>query len=225
MKTKNVLLVVAVITLGFTACKSETEAKAEKTIDTYAVYVDSITNVAAADMKTHWESIETGFEKKTAEAEAAIVNLKDKVKTDAEAKLAASKAKYAELKAKLEKEKEAEKKASEVDKIQVLRNSLFGQGKVGADMKFDWVNKDNILSVYEQFVNTVAENKDKYSREDWDEVKAMYEALDSRKNTVEKEGLTSKDNFAIAKLKLKFAPMYTVNRMGAKAEENAEAKK
>ncbi|MNR59162.1 hypothetical protein D3C85_1803590 [compost metagenome] len=53
----------------------------------------------------------------------------------------------------------------------------------------------------------------------------MYEALDSRKNTVEKEGLSAEDNRKIAGLKIKFAPMYTVNRMGAKSEETASAKK
>jgi hypothetical protein len=52
-------------------------------------------------------------------------------------------------------------------------------------MNFDW-NKDNIHNVYQQFVHTVEDNKDAYSREDWDEVKLMYEALDSRKHT-EKE--------------------------------------
>ena len=62
------------------------------------------------------------------------------------------------------------------------------------------------------------------SREDWDEIKLMYEALDSRKNTVEKEGLTKEDNRKIAGLKFKFAPMLTVNRMGAKSEEMKEAK-
>jgi len=74
-------------------------------------------------------------------------------------------------------------------------------------------------------VHTVEDNKDSYSREDWDEIKMMYEALDSRKNTVEKEGLSSEGNRKIAGLKLKFAPMYTVNRMGAKSEEMDAAKK
>lgn len=46
----------------------------------------------------------------------------------------------------------------------------------------------------------------------------------TQENTVENEGLTSSDDMKIAGLKLKFAPMYTVNRMGAKSEENAEAK-
>ena len=45
-----------------------------------------------------------------------------------------------------------------------------------------------------------------------------------RKNTFEKEGLTAEDNRKIAALKLRFAPMYTVNRMGAKSEEMKEAK-
>ena len=119
-------------------------------------------------------------------------------------------------------------KKAEIDakNAQLTRNKeLFGSQFIYDDMKFEWVNKDNILAVYDQFVTTVQKNKDTYSREDWDEIKLLYEALDSRKNTVEKQGLTSKDNMKIAGLKLKFAPMYTVNRMGAKSEENANAKK
>ncbi len=106
-----------------------------------------------------------------------------------------------------------------------IRMSLLGNSAVGNDMQFAWVTKDNILSVYENFVNTVQKNKDNYSREDWDEIKLLYEALDNRKNTVEKEGLSSEDNRKIAGLKLKFGPMYTVNRMGTKSEENSKAKK
>jgi hypothetical protein len=36
-----------------------------------------------------------------------------------------------------------------------------------------------------------------YTREDWDEIKVLYEALDTRKNTVEKD-LASSDNMKIA---------------------------
>jgi hypothetical protein len=107
---------------------------------------------------------------------------------------------------------------------QKLRNALFGEGKIGDDMSFDWVNASNIHSVYQTFVHTAEDNKDSYSREDWDEIKLMYEALDSRKNTVEKEGLTKEDNRKIAGLKFKFAPMLKVNRMGAKSEEMSKAK-
>jgi len=108
---------------------------------------------------------------------------------------------------------------------QAIRDAYFGAGKIGEDMSFAWVNKDNILKVYNDFYNEFDKNKDNYSREDFDEVKALYEALDSRKNTVENEGLSSKDNRKIAELKLKFGPKFKWNRMGAKADENADAKK
>jgi hypothetical protein len=50
----------------------------------------------------------------------------------------------------------------------------------------------------------------------------MYEALDSKKNTVEKKVflLITKE---IAGLKFKFGPMLKVNRMGAKSEEMKES--
>ena len=91
-------------------------------------------------------------------------------------------------------------------------------------MEFAWVNKDNILRVYDNFTSTVEKNKESYSREDWDEIKLYYEALDTRKNTVENEGLSGSDNMKIASIKFKFAPLLKANRMGSKAEENSEAK-
>jgi hypothetical protein len=53
-------------------------------------------------------------------------------------------------------------------------------------MNFDWSKWDNIHSVYRQFIHTAEDNKDNYSREDWDEVKLMYEALDSRKTLLKR---------------------------------------
>lgn len=224
MKKTNLLLGMAVIALGFTSCKSETETQAEKTVDTYVVYVDSIGNVAPADAKTNWQAIEASYDQRTMEAEAALANLKDRTK--AQERIDASKAKYDAMKAKLQAEIEAEKQAvAAANPKQKLRNALFGEGKIGDDLNFDWVNKDNIHSVFQQFVHTAENNKDVYSREDWDEVKVLYEALGSRKNTVEKEGLSSEDNGKIASLKLKFAPMYTLKRMSAKTAEMKEAKK
>jgi hypothetical protein len=54
------------------------------------------------------------------------------------------------------------------------------------------IAKDNIHNVYQQFVHTV-ERQIKITREDWDEVKLMYEALDSRK-TLLKRRTYSDDN-------------------------------
>lgn len=218
MKNRSLVVGMAVIALGFTSCKDDKQKEAEKAVDTYVVYVDSLSNVAIEDAKGNWQAIEANYELKNSQAETALSDLNDDMVQ--KEKIEASRVKYEALKAKMIVDLEA----SKPNPKQIMRNALFGEGKVGNDMNFDWVNAENIHSVYQQFVHTVEDNKDSYTREDWDEIKLMYEALDSRKNTVEKEGLSSEDNRKIAGLKMKFAPMYTLNRMGAKSAEMKEAK-
>ena len=223
MKSTKMVLGLAVIALGFTSCKDEKAVESEKMVDSYVMYVDSLGNVTAEDARENWEGIEATYQLKSGDAQAALANIKDN--TAAQERLEAATAKYEAMKAKYEVEmQENAKVAVAANPKQQLRNALFGEGKIGEHMNFNWVNKDNILGIFQNFVNTVDTNKDSYSREDWDEVKLMYEALDSRKNTVEKEGLSGDDNRKIAALKLKFAPMYTVNRMGAKSGEMKRAK-
>jgi len=219
MKKRNLFLGLALVALVFTSCKDEKVTAAEKSVDTYVIYVDSIGNIETNEVKANWQAIDEIYQIKVVEADLALENLKEK--EAAQTRIDASKAKFSALQAQIEANMQAEAMANSK---QLLRNALFGEGKIGNDMNFDWVNKDNILAVYDQFVNTAKDNKDSYSREDWDEIKLMYEALDSRKNTVEKEGLTSADNRKIAGLKLQFGPLYTLNRMGAKTEEMQKAK-
>ncbi len=225
MKKFSLFAGATIIALGFSSCKDENEKVAEKSFDSYEKYVDSVSNVTVDEAKTNWQAIEADYNAKTAEAEAALANMKDQ--TAAQERLDKSKAKYAELKAKLEAEAA---KAAPVPATgatggkQVLRDAYFGAGKIGEDMNFSWVNKDNIVDVYQNFYDTFDKNKDSYSREDFDEIKAMYEALDAHKNTVEKEGLTGENNRKIAAIKLKFAPKFKWERIGAKAEENEKAK-
>lgn len=215
MKKSNLFLGLAFIALGFAACSNSNQKKAEKSVDNYVVFVDSIEKVPVADARARWSDIDAAYQLRVAEAETNLANLKEK---EAEqAKIDAAKAKYEAYKAQVEAKAELSTK-------QIMRNTLFGEGKIGDDMNFNWVNKDNILGVYTQFVDAAESNKDKYTREDWDEVKVLWEGLDSRKNTVEKEGLTSHDNRKIAGLKMKFGPMLKIKRMGAKGEEMKEAK-
>ena len=217
MKSTKWLLGVAIVALGFTSCKNEKETQAEKAVDKYVVFVDSVEKVAVDDAQKNWDGIDAVYQVRMNEAEANLINLKDSLK--AHDRIVASKEKFEAVRAKIVKEPVA------VSPKQQLRNSLFGEGKIGDDMNFDWVNAGNIHSVYQTLIHTAEDNKDSYSREDWDEIKMMYEALDSRKNTVEKEGLSKEDNRKIAGLKFKFAPMLKINRMGAKSEEMAKAKK
>lgn len=217
MKRINLILGAVAISVAAASCKNESEAKAEKTVDTYVVYVDSVGSLAAADAKANWEAIDAAYQQRTMEAEAALADMKDR--EAAQKKLDESKAKYEELKAKIQAEANAGS-----DRKATLRTSLFPAGTVGDDMSFAWVNKDNILKVYNDFYNEFDKNKENYSREDLDEVKLLYEALDARKNTVEKEGLSGPDNRKIAELKIKFAPKFKWERVTTKGEENKEAK-
>lgn len=210
--------ILAMVVLGFTSCKDEKQAQAEKTVNNYVVYVDSLDNVSADDAKSNWEAIDASYQVRISEAEASLAESDNETLRE---KVAVSKVKYEALRAKYEAEAAASKPKTP---NQLLRDRFFGEGKVGEDMNFSWVNKDNILQVYQDFLDSYEKNKGDFSREDYDEVKLIYEALDSRKNTVEREGLSSEDNNKIASIKFKFAPMFKMNRIGAKARENEEAK-
>ena len=216
MKNFKFLLIAVLSVFTLISCKNEKETYAEKAVADYEMFVDSINNVAVADLKTDWDSIENDHQRRKLIAENALLELENREVY--EGKIIVSSDRY-----ELYKSSYLAQQPKIVTKSAV-RTALFGSNDMGDDMSFNWVNKTNILSVYDNFVSTVEKNKDAYSREDWDEIKLLYEALDTRKNTVENEGLSSSDNSKIASLKIKFAPMYTLNRMGSKAEENSEAK-
>ena len=221
---KNLLQIgiLATLLLVITSCKDEKQAQAEKTVNNYVVYVDSLENVSETDAKANWEDIDASYQIRVNEAEMSIAESKDSEAL--KEKLAVSKAKYDALKAKYQAALDAEKVVVVLTPNQLLRNKFFGEGKVGEDMNFSWVNKDNILNVYQDFFQSYKDNKNDFTREDYDEIKLIYEALDSRKNTVEKEGLSSDDNGKIASIKFKFSPMFKMNRIGAKTREMNEAK-
>jgi len=213
----------SMVLLGLVSCKNDEKELADKRISELESYVDSLKTVAAADMESNWDQIAADFDRKSTEADAALANLDEETRNTSQQKIDAARSSYDGFKVTLE-TKAAETNAVASNPNQMLRDRFFGAGKVGEDMNFSWVNKDNILSVYDAFFQSYKDNKENFTREDYDEVKLMYEALDSRKNTVEKEGLSSEDNGKIASIKFKFGPMFKMNRIGAKSRENAEAK-
>ncbi len=225
---KNVLKfgLLSMIFIGFSSCKNEEKEMADKRISELEMYVDSLKMVTADDMEANWDQISADYEMRTTNANDALVKLDEESKTSAKMKIDASNTKYNELKASIEAKKTpvADVAVTTTSPSQLLRDRLFGAGKIGDDMSFAWVNKDNILNVYDTFFQAYKDNKGDFSREDYDEIKLMYEALDNRKNTVEKEGLSSEDNGKIASIKFKFGPMFKLNRVGAKSRETSEAK-
>jgi len=219
MKTIKFTIASCVLGLLLTSCNDGKRQIATENVEDYSTYVDSISNMDPVNASINWESIE---KEHAGYRFTAITSTEEVKETESlQNNIDESTSQFESYKKDVMAEREHQHILASKNN---LRTSLIGENHINDDMKFEWINKDNILSVYQNFVDTAQENRDSYSREDWDEIKLLYEAIDTRKNTVENEGLTGSDNRKIAGLKLRFAPMYTFNRMGAKSEENAEAK-
>lgn len=215
---------ISMVFIGMISCQNKEKELSDKRISELEQYVDSLKEVNAEDRQANWDKIAADFEIKATNANDALVNLKDEDRNPSQVKVDAATAKYDEFKVATQTKIEAVKIAAKPKPNQILRDRLFGAGKIGEDMNFSWVNKNNILKTYDNFFEAYKTNKGSFTREDYDEIKLMYEALDSRKNTVENEGLSSEDNNKIASIKFKFGPMFKINRAGAKGRETAEAK-
>lgn len=219
--------VLSIMLIGIVSCANKEKEEADKIIGELEIYIDSVSSLSAVDRQTNWDKISADYQTKNTSANEVLLNTEGNDKAIYQAKVDASNSKYDQIKVTIITSNDLESNnedSKNISSSQLLRDRLFGAGKIGSDMSFDWVNKDNILSVYENFFESYKQNKSDFTREDYDEVKLLFEALDSRKNTVEKEGLTTNDNNQIASIKLKFSPMFKVNRVGAKSRENQEAK-
>ena len=219
--------VLSIMLIGIVSCANKEKEEADKIIGELEIYIDSVSSLSAVDRQTNWDKISADYQTKNTSANEVLLNTEGNDKAIYQAKVDASNSKYDQIKVTIITSNDLESNnedSKNISSSQLLRDRLFGAGKIGSDMSFDWVNKDNILSVYENFFESYKQNKSDFTREDYDEVKLLFEALDSRKNTVEKEGLSTNDNNQIASIKLKFSPMFKVNRVGAKSRENQEAK-
>lgn len=223
---KNVLKfgLFSIILLGLNSCQNKENELANQRISELESYVDSLKTVSAEDMESNWDKISEDFDRKSTDANDAVAIQDENSRVASQERVTVSTTKYGELRASIEANQTANAPTTAPSQNQLLRDRLFGAGKIGDDMSFAWVNKDNALDVYVTFFEAYKNNKEGFSREDYDEIKLMYEALDTRKNTIEKEGLSSSDNADISSIKMKFGPMFKVNRVGAKSREGSEAK-
>jgi hypothetical protein len=219
MTTKSKLFAAftVLLSIGFTSCDTG-DTQAEQDLDRLGNYLDSVKKETPVYTAARWDDIKDEYNETIAKIDVAGAKFSD----EASRKLESVKAEYNKLKDDYTthiKENDDKANAYKVN----IRKSLLGDEAVGSDMQFNFVTAQNALSVYDRFVTTVKENQNSYSREDWDEIKVLYEALDTRKNEIEKE-LPSSDNLKIAKLKVQFAAIKSVKRPLSKVDENEEAK-
>lgn len=204
-----------------TSCGSQAGKDIDRDLAHLGNYIDSVKAAVPEYTEEDWAKIKTEYNNTITKVE----NAGEKLSDDANRKLEATKADYNKLKEDYEVHmREAKEKAEAVGYKQKLRAALFGDEKIGSDMQFNFVTAKNALPVYDRFLTTVKDNQKNYSREDWDEIKVLYEALDTRKNEIEKD-LAASDNLKIAKLKVEFSTINAVKRPLSKIDENDDAKK
>lgn len=222
MKIIRLATVAVILSVGIISCDSKEDKEIDRQLSQLDAYLDSVKSITPVYSEDGWANIKTEYNRTIEKVQVEGKELS----ADANKKLEEVKAEYNKLKDEYDvhiREKKAKEEAA-TDYKGNLRKALFGDEKIGSDMQFGFVTANNALSVYDRFVNTVKDNRDNYSREDWDEIKLLYEALDTRKNEIEKDLATS-DNLKIAKLKIQFAGIKAIRRPASKLTENDDAKK
>lgn len=221
MKKIQIIITSGILLFAITSCKDIEKEQVSSSVDNYETYVDSITSLSYEEAQPNWDDIGSTVEVRKREAENQIQRVEKKSDYQNQINLTSEKfVEYRETFLTTKQEKDLTSHPS-----QALRNSLFKNQVIGSDLNFNSINKDNILNVYDYFVTTVINNRDSYSTEQWKEIKSLYEALDERKNVVEKEGLSNDDNLKIAALKLKFAPLYKIENLESKIEDKIKTEK
>ena len=135
----------AIVLIGFTACSNSANDQAKQDAENLNKYVDSVKGLKPVYTVENWTAINNGYQERAMKAEQTIATMEaaDKTKADeAKEKYATLKANY---EAKLKENEMAALSPAVADYRQVLRNKLFGEGKIGSDMKFAFVTADNTL--------------------------------------------------------------------------------
>ncbi|MGV9004295.1 DUF6565 domain-containing protein [Flavobacterium sp.] len=206
MKTLKLALYFLPIFFLATSCETNEEREADRNVYEFSKYVDSVSTINTSDLKQNWENIEKTYTEKKLQAQSSVEAFGSRPKLNVKINQANSKYKQFRKKFQIEVDKFVNSKR----KI-TFANSFFEGDEMTDGMKFNWVNKANIASVYENFVDSVFKNKNNYSRQDWDEVNLIFDSLEKRKNILEEEGLAMSEELKIEQLKIKFSSLYTLD--------------
>ena len=211
MKNQLLIILITISSIAFTSCSEE--KKADKDYEDYKEYVSETRDSVDHLYDREWNELENEYNEKKMKAEAKMNEWNEATRSEFVAlqnDWEAFREKY---------DDEHNRRAMEI-KTAAIENDILPQG-IAADMSN--VTTANILDVHTHFVSYVSDHRDEFTREQWDRIEFIWEALDTKKNEVEKE-LKSGDNLKIAEQKVKYGAIKATNRPVAKAEENAEAK-
>ena len=203
----GVLTAVAVIAFSAASC-GDNGHKKDDDVESFKVFVTDLKAKSEEEAKENWEAIEKEYNEKVTVIDQKTDKLEDEIKKEYEQ----LKKDYEELKTKYS----VQMKEDDVDgNLQNLYEVVLTNK---GDMDLSAVTASNIVAVYAGFVDIVDAQKDIYTREDWDEVDILWDALNERKNELE-DNLSNEQRMKISEDKVKYGTFKTLNKLPAKLEE------
>jgi hypothetical protein len=193
-------IVTCALSLLLCACANNSE-KQQKDIDDLNAYVQRHRDSIDVFARTEWSKLDSEFAAKRKIVEQDTAKMSESMRSsyyDAVRNWQSFQTVYTA--------KQAEEQ--KIDEMDTLRKSLTLDG-IRPD--FTDLTAPQLLPAYEHFVNTVKDNKDNYTKEQWTVVNVSYKSLNGRKRELEKDidtGLGGK----ITKLQLEYTGIKAANR-------------
>lgn len=219
----NKVIIAAFAVVALVACNNANKDQERMAqVENLQRWIDSVKAANTAYDSSTWVALDGEYNAASASLTADQSDLKEEEK----AKLEASQKSWEEYKAAYIAKMNESKASTTTEsmgfndeaKMKVAKN-IFGEVAMTSAMDFSWVNASNILSTYNGFYERFKANQDTYNADELDYIKALYEALDARKNEVEKEkAFKGSDNVKIAQTKVKFASLFSTDKVGAKSD-------
>lgn len=210
-KAKDGLFIFAMLATFFTLsyCSDHGKEKTKKSINDFKVYVKEHKDATANYMDQKWEDMEKEYDMRKAELDKHVDKMDQEMKSSYDETVADWQAFKADYQMK---RKEKEERA----KVETLKASV-----VPADIHTDLSNVDgkNIVSVFEHFVNTVDNQKEIYSKEEWVHINDYWKSLkDVADRLDEAKQISKDDNKKLTGLKIKYMAIKTMNKPFAGSE-------
>jgi len=184
MKILKLSIITFIIIIFIIACESEQKSIANRSVNTYHRYIDSIEKLDFYALFDNWENLESQAERVRQNAQYSLEKLSDSLELQKKLNIITSR--YDILISKVVIEKERFTASNDDNKLYL---SLFGSKFVDDQLALYWVNADNILSVYQNFLYNCLKTKKHYNLDDFKTIKLAFFALTDRKNELIKEGL------------------------------------
>lgn len=205
----GMLIAITVIAFSSVSC-GDNGHKKDDDVESFKVFVTDLQAKSEEELKENWETIEKEYKEKV----TAIDQKTDKLENEIKQEYEQLKKDYQELKAKYSIQMMKDEGDLDGNLQKLYEVVLTNEG----DMDLSGVTTSNIVAVYAGFVEIVDFHKDEYTREDWDEVDILWDALNKRKNELE-DNLSNEQRMKISEDKVKYGTFKTLNKLPAKSEE------